>query len=482
MAKYEDFNIMSEKLDYAAKLIDEASKIEMDLYPIELTSKESVISVVSELTKSAHTPEQIKAMLGYVLAKGKEFITPEDKETLFQGVEESDTPCTIPVTPENYQLIYKFIEDNTSSTAEASPTGEVIEDTGELFVGGALSEEATEVPCTMAVVEAKLPTTEQELPWRESAAVKAVEKYATTDKVVDYDKFKEGFLLYDVLLADELSAYKIPIASVLNKKLMVTKPAIEAALGQIESATEGMGEVSIAKAKLALAEYAQTFGIEHGFDTESLQALLPVTEQEEEAKDASAPTDTPDEKPVEEVPEELAYILLADAYESIELLTTKVDEQDAKINELEDRLVELCAEKHENLACEAARVAVAAGYPLAKTKTFDELCEEFAGRSEEFLTRLITDLSTIEAVAPKAIEVPKVENPTQQAETSIVNDPDAVKQQLDLQEQVYDELTEEESDVYTIFGLNLKDTNSTFLNTSITGINKQEVPKNKEIF
>lgn len=92
--------------------------------------------------------------------------------------------------------------------------------------------------------------------------------------------------------------------------------------------------------------------------------------------------------------------------------------------QLVDRLAslegELGAWKHRVLVDEAVRLAVAAGYPPARRRSYEQLQELFSARSDEVLEALIADLKeSAVSVVPDDVEVPVPGAPVQSNEPGL---------------------------------------------------------------
>jgi hypothetical protein len=106
-----------------------------------------------------------------------------------------------------------------------------------------------------------LPLPDRDRHWDADEAEKRVRKWAGTEEKPN-EKYRTAFLWYDENNADEFGAYKLPIADVIDGKLMALPRAIIAAAAVIDGARGGVkiGTEDIDRVKSHLAKYYAKMG------------------------------------------------------------------------------------------------------------------------------------------------------------------------------------------------------------------------------
>lgn len=108
-----------------------------------------------------------------------------------------------------------------------------------------------------------LPTSSVET-WDGPAAAKAIlDAAAGSDGVIDADKAKRGFLIYDAGNPGERGSYKEPFASLIDGTLTVTKGGVQAAASRLPQVDGASDEVK-ASARAILDHYEEKLGMGAG--------------------------------------------------------------------------------------------------------------------------------------------------------------------------------------------------------------------------
>jgi hypothetical protein len=106
-----------------------------------------------------------------------------------------------------------------------------------------------------------LPLADPERHWDADEAEKRVREWAgATDK--PNEKYRQAFVWYDENRPDKFTAHKLPIADVIDGKLMAVPRAIVAAAAVLDGARGGVDipEDDIEKAKAHIAKYYAKMG------------------------------------------------------------------------------------------------------------------------------------------------------------------------------------------------------------------------------
>jgi len=415
----------SMNIAYLTKLVDPDNQIELLMSGYDVSTREAIVTAAKEIRQSNHTPEQISGILSILMAHGKESLTEEDLIE-FQDIEpaENTEPYPIPITKENYKLIYSFLTEK-GDYIDSMGTTELKKELDDLLIvseereqeltaqieslktdleeqSSILKDYEDQIFIEAVVPYQNLPIDTSDRAWDEGEARKALMEYAKDSKGnVNWAKYRKGFVWYDSEADDKAGSYKFPIATVEDGKLTAIKRGVYAAAASINKAK--VSDSDKAGIRSHLGKYYKKMNETPPWDKES-------------------------EEP-DKINKELE--------DSRELTRT-----------LEAKLAELIAEKHVLLAKEAARLSIEKGHPLSKTKSFDDLVELFTGRSEEYLKIHIEDLSSIE-VSPATEDVEKLEDPTLHQETGMTAQTTEVTKEA-LQEDLYSKITDEEETTITL--------------------------------
>jgi hypothetical protein len=108
-----------------------------------------------------------------------------------------------------------------------------------------------------------LPLADRERRWDSDAAERRVRKWAGAEEKPSA-KYREAFVWYDKDKKENFSAYKLPIADVIQGKLMAVPRAVFAAAAVVEGARGGVDipEQDIPRVKSHLAKYYKKLGEE----------------------------------------------------------------------------------------------------------------------------------------------------------------------------------------------------------------------------
>lgn len=117
-----------------------------------------------------------------------------------------------------------------------------------------------------------LPIAGRELNWDSQGATRRVREWATSNGEVDFGKFAQAFLWVDAENRENLTAYKLPVADVINGQLQVVPRAVYAVAGVLNGARGGVDvpQEDIARLKNIVARYYSA--ISQKFEDDSIQA------------------------------------------------------------------------------------------------------------------------------------------------------------------------------------------------------------------
>lgn len=139
------------------------------------------------------------------------------------------------------------------------------------------------VTCVKTVIDFQdLPLADLYTEWDSDMAVERVRKWAsggTGDKEdVDWEKYRRAFLWYDRENGDSFSAYKLPIADVIDGRLKAVPRAVFAAAAAIQGARGGVDipEEDVAKIKSHLGKYYEKMGRTAPWDNMGMDILTAV--------------------------------------------------------------------------------------------------------------------------------------------------------------------------------------------------------------
>ena len=106
-----------------------------------------------------------------------------------------------------------------------------------------------------------LPLADRSHHWDADEAEKRVRQWAGATEQPN-NKYRQAFVWYDEDKADNFTSYKLPIADVINGKLMAVPRAVIAAAGVLDGARGGVQipEAEIEQAKAHVAKYYQKMG------------------------------------------------------------------------------------------------------------------------------------------------------------------------------------------------------------------------------
>lgn len=163
------------------------------------------------------------------------------------------------------------------------------------------NELATYTSVKAVVPYQNLPLADMATPWNAAKARQRVKEWADGDM----NKYRKAFLWYDAANADNYTAYKLPIADVVDGALKAVPRAIVAAAAAIQGARGGVNipESDVPKVKSHIAKYYKKMGKTPPWESASLDpALITIIEA---SKDQSIEADRQ---------------LLSEAFESLKVL------------------------------------------------------------------------------------------------------------------------------------------------------------------
>jgi HK97 family phage prohead protease len=124
-----------------------------------------------------------------------------------------------------------------------------------------------------------LPLADRSVPWDAGHAIARVKSFTGSEEEPSPD-FKKAFLWYDVNTADQFGSYKLPIADVIDNRLMVVPRAIFAAAAALRGARSGLNLPSTEKQRIIsnVERYYEKLGLESpwsekGFRLDDLHAV-----------------------------------------------------------------------------------------------------------------------------------------------------------------------------------------------------------------
>ena len=417
---------------YAARLVDNDYKMHIFCNKIDAENRESIIEAVKEIKKGSHTPEQITGILGVVLANTKELLTEEDQNTIFQGVKPSESleAYDIEVDKDTYPLLYNVLTECTTTDNNTIPSKQ--EEANEAIVGGLVEElERLQIYDESVVPFQNLPFTEEDTDWDGSASKQALKSWASnSEEEVDWKKYRKGFLWYDSKDSDKASAHKFPIATIIDGRLTAVPKGIYAAASAINKAK--ISDEDKSGIRSHITKYYKKLDKETPWNKESKEDPEVLVGK------------------VEELQTEL---------EQLKENSKPEEELKAKIASLETIVSKLSAESHTMLAREASHLAQKSSYPAAKGKSFDELCEAFAARTEESLNDLIGDLLKSDTnTEEQVITVEDVTDPTVGNDDGVIPivpelNEDGTPVTTNVQQTTISNLTDENEDTFLVFNV-----------------------------
>lgn len=97
--------------EYAAQLIDQASKYAIPRFCIDASSAESLLESISNIRNSGYPQDQVKQMLGYTRVLGKELLADPAVSAELAGIDDAQEPLSIELTKESYSLIFGALDE-----------------------------------------------------------------------------------------------------------------------------------------------------------------------------------------------------------------------------------------------------------------------------------------------------------------------------------------------------------------------------------
>ena len=108
-----------------------------------------------------------------------------------------------------------------------------------------------------------LPLADRERSWDRDAAEARVRRWAKAEDAPN-ERYRKAFLWYDADKADEFTAYKLPIADVIDGRLRAVPRAVMAAAQVLEGARGGvrLPDKDVAAVKRSVERYYEKMGEE----------------------------------------------------------------------------------------------------------------------------------------------------------------------------------------------------------------------------
>lgn len=114
---------------FAAELVDVTCQVHFPLFCVDMSTPETLRNSVEAIVCSKYTPDQVKGMLGVVKANAQDMFSEDEKASIFEGVESSETsPFAIQLSADNYPLLYEALDQMSKRAATASEEGNSEED------------------------------------------------------------------------------------------------------------------------------------------------------------------------------------------------------------------------------------------------------------------------------------------------------------------------------------------------------------------
>ena len=106
-----------------------------------------------------------------------------------------------------------------------------------------------------------LPVADRRRSWNADAAERRVRRWAHAEAAPNA-RYRKAFLWYDAARGDEFTAYKLPIADVIDGELKLVPRAVMSAAQVVNGARGGVAlpQAEVAGVKRSIARYYEKFG------------------------------------------------------------------------------------------------------------------------------------------------------------------------------------------------------------------------------
>jgi len=139
-----------------------------------------------------------------------------------------------------------------------------------------MNEQAYVSGVKAAVPYQDLPITTEDMNWDSGTARRRIKEWATADGEVDMAKYRKGFLWHEHGAAQNIAAYRFPVADVIDGKIQIVPRALYAAAGEIMGTHGGktLSDADVTVVKTHLTRYYDRLNSEPPWKSDAKAAMV----------------------------------------------------------------------------------------------------------------------------------------------------------------------------------------------------------------